>query len=214
MPLINCPDCNNPVSDHARDCPNCGRQNTNAKTTSATSDEFFHHAKIKFLTSYAEDKKRSLELVDSVNKSTASRLVWFVAISGYVVINLKAYTENITGQSFQGSPFFFLVLPWVATAICALLTETLLSVQTVRDTLYFTASLAGINVFIATKVDTATQADFSALLNEDNKTTELRKRVEKMAFWVRWMERATFILLALSFIWVLIGPFYLKQGNG
>lgn len=210
MSLMRCPDCNSGVSTEARVCPNCGRPIRIDEVGPLFSKRCFEDDKIKFLTSYAEDKKRSWELVGSINRSNASRLVWFVAISGYVVINLKPFTEAIIDHSLQGWRFLFLVVPWIATAISALLTETLLSIQTTRDSLYYTASLARINAFIVTKADRATQEEFSTLFSEDDETKKLKRRVEKMASWVRRMEHATFILLVMSFIWVLIGPFCLK----
>ena len=208
MPLINCPDCNHQVSGQTSTCPNCGFPIALENHSQSPTVQSFQNTKSEFLASYAKGIERSWELVSDTRRSIASRLVWYVAISGYVAINLKAYVVVIAGQSFQGWHLFFLVPPWIATAICALLTEYLLSIQTNRDSLYYTAKLASINVFRIVKANNAKEEDFLALFNEEDEYIKsLNENVNSISTWVERGEHITLLILIISFVWLLISPF-------
>lgn len=67
--------------------------------------------KVNVLESYAERLSKNQELDASQNKSSASRLVWFVAIAGYAFLNVPMYLKAISEDSVNGMMLIIISAP-------------------------------------------------------------------------------------------------------
>ena len=73
---------------------------------------------IKMLQTFPEMYFSSQESVNQRRSSLRTRLVWYVGISGYVLLNSKELWKAISLRERVGLDILWLSLPWV---ICSLL---------------------------------------------------------------------------------------------
>jgi hypothetical protein len=157
--------------------------------------------KLKIINSYAERISQALELRESTNKASASRLVWFVAIAGYAFLNVPVYIKALSDEPVSGVTLVVITIPWVLTALLGVVTHWLLSELIALDNLWYITYMANINAFIVTKDGEITDRQLLDLLDEKDPNVQARrKNVERLEPWVKWAERFTFFFLCISFV--------------
>ena len=144
--------------------------------------------KVQVLESYAERLSRDQELVASQNKSSASRLVWFVAIAGYAFLNVPIYLNTISGDSLSGIMLIVISAPWALTAVFGVITHWILGEQSSKENQYYASLTSSIYSLIITEGDKITDQQVLELLNEkDRDNQKFRQSREKLGYWGKWM---------------------------
>lgn len=151
------------------------------------------------------------EPIQKTRASARERLVWFVGIAGYAILNAKVYWEALGGRTFTGIEIFWLSLPWALSAFLSVITHFVIDEAGARDDILFTKKLATIDLY---KIDIEEgKADLAKILRIFNDThpdyIEIKKSSDKWSSFAKWLERITFAALVSGFIWALIGPMIL-----
>jgi hypothetical protein len=145
---------------------------------------------------------KDFEIVTQSNRDSASRLVWFVAISGFALINMRVYGEAVAENPLTKSQLFLISLPWALTAISGVIAHWLLGELIARDNEFHMLRQHAIRSFLANAQPKPAIAEVLEILNveDTDKDVALKKRrVNSLFPWVKWAERITFVLLLFGF---------------
>ena len=161
--------------------------------------------------SYARQFGTFRPLAEQARSSARSRLVWFVALSGFVILNGKPLWDSIAGRAFTGVPLALLVLPWVIAAFVAVITHFIIDEVKVRDDLYAVKKAAAIDLYLENLQEgDADPREMLAIINDTSgDLKEAKSQSDRYATLARNLERVTFFLILVGFIWSLVGPFVL-----
>ncbi len=162
--------------------------------------------------SYRRIFEGTREIAESTRLSAKTRLVWFVAISGFAVLNGKKLWDSIAPGEFIGLALVMLSLPWVLAAIFAVITHFIIDEAMVKDDNYYLKKLALIDLHMESiEHGDADPNEMSEIINDTHSDLEDAKKASDV--WgnaARWLERITFIFVVLGFVWSMIGPFLLS----
>ena len=161
--------------------------------------------------SYASMIEISQKLAVEVRTSALTRLVWFVAIAGYVLLNAKPLWEALSGHTFSGSGIFWLSLPWVVSAFLGVITHFIVDEVSTRDNVYFTSKKTAVDLH-KLKVEEGKEDpnEFIQIMNDTFPgIKEAKIALDRYARIGKWLERLTFLSLVFGFIWSLVGPLLL-----
>jgi hypothetical protein len=151
------------------------------------------------------------EPIQASRSSARARLVWFVGIAGYALLNAKGYWEALGGRQFSGIELFWLSLPWTISALLSVVTHFVIDEVGSRDDLLFTKKLAAIDLHrINIEDGNDNPEEMIQIFNDthpDYKGTV--KLVNRWSGFAKWLERCTFAALVIGFIWAVVGPLIL-----
>ena len=80
-------------------------------------------------------------------ESARGRLVWFVGIAGYALINARSFWEALSIRNLTGGDYLCLSIPWIISAILSVTTHIVIDEAGVRNDLHFTKKLAAIELY-------------------------------------------------------------------
>jgi len=167
----------------------------------------------KVVESYLRVFSGTREIAESTRGSARSRLVWFVAIAGFAILNGKPLWDELGRTHFRGIVLGLLALPWVLSALFAVITHFIIDEAKVRDDDYFLRKIAAIELHLEReKAKDAKPENMLAIINDTH--PELKEASVQNSLWsnrARRLERITFILLIAGFLWSLVGPFILRE---
>jgi hypothetical protein len=153
------------------------------------------------------------EIAESTRSSARTRLVWFVAIAGFAALNGKPFWDELGRVQFRGILLASLAAPWIVSALLAVITHFVIDEVKVKDDDYYVRKLAAIELHLESeKAGDADPANMVAIINDTH--PDLKEASRQNNLWMKraaWLERVTFGLLILGFIWSLIGPFILRN---
>ncbi|MCJ7529940.1 MAG: hypothetical protein MUO64_02760 [Anaerolineales bacterium] len=163
--------------------------------------------------SYARQVATFRPMAEQVRSSARSRLVWFVALSGFVILNGKALWDPIAQVSFTGLPLALLVCPWVIAALAAVVTHFMIDEAGVKDDIYATKKAASIDLYLESLDEgDADPREMVAIINDSRDDLKEPKRVsERYGYLAQRLERITFLIIVVGFVWSFIGPFILAR---
>jgi len=167
--------------------------------------------KVKIVRSYLDALHRNHELVKDLRTSSLSRLVWFAGLAGFGLLNAKSFWEFAIEHKISDANIVWLSLPLIFSLICSVVTHFLVDETAVKDDLYYTNKVSMLELLIFSLEDGENDTtQFPSILNDtDPELKKYKKCVDRIACWTRWLERASFGLLVLGFIWVIVGPIVL-----
>jgi hypothetical protein len=153
------------------------------------------------------------EIAEGTRNAARTRLVWFVAIAGFSILNGKSLWDQLGRAQFDGVLLAALAAPWALSALFAVVTHFIIDEAKVKDDLYFVTKLAAIELHLEKeRAKTAVPANMIAIINDTHPDLVEPKR--QSDYWgnlARWLERITFALLILGFAWSMTGPFVLAN---
>jgi len=152
------------------------------------------------------------EIAEETRASARSRLVWFVAIAGFAILNGKKIWDPIADGEFTGIALALLALPWAISALLAVITHFIIDEAGVKDDHYYVMKLAAIDLHLeSVKHGDADHMEMIKIINDTHPDlAEPKKMSEKWGNAAKWLERTTFFILVAGFLWALIGPFVLS----
>jgi hypothetical protein len=161
--------------------------------------------RVRVLESYAERLSRDQELVASQNESSASRLVWFVAIAGYAFLNVPIYLRALSDESVSGGMLIIISAPWALTAVFGVITHWIQGELTSKDNQCYAKRIENLYALIMTEGDKISDQQVLDLLQEKNDDIQAcRQSVKKLEPWVKWMSHLTFFSLCFSILWSVV----------
>ena len=161
--------------------------------------------------SYLRNFPTLREIAEQTRSSAKSRLVWFVAIAGFVILNGKQIWDPIAEVRFTGVPLALLALPWAFAALIAVIAHFIIDEAGVKDDTYYLVKLSTIELHLERiKHGDDDPAEMLQIVNDTH--TDISGPWKTSNRWgtrAMWLERITFILIAFGVLWALIGPFIL-----
>lgn len=151
--------------------------------------------------SYLENLHRAQRMVSEIRSSALTRLVWFVAVSGYVLFNAKDFWDGIRSTPTEGRTLLLLSLPWVLTAFCAILTHWLMDEAAIKDGAIYSGKIAELEMFMLKVQQGQGQwQELKDILDETRPSIkEASARLKCMSTMIKRLERLTLLLLFVSF---------------
>ena len=171
---------------------------------------------IETVRTFIDGLGRDYAVISANNNSAASRLVWFVAIAGFALLNVGKLAKGIVGSSLTSGENVLLVLPWAFVGLCGVIAHWLTGELGAIDNNYYMMKQHSIRSWLATAPRNPKIQEVTDILNVDEKDPEVsirRKAVEKLAPAVSFWEKATFIALLISFAWSVIFPLIISSCN-
>jgi hypothetical protein len=150
---------------------------------------------------------RHVQVEIETRKAERSRLVWYVAIAGYVLVNAPSSWRILLGHELQPSELLWLSAPWTAAALLGLLAHLATEEWFDRDNLQYYAMRGEIDRLAALPPGKVSHGDVVDVL--DSRKPHLAAAKASAGWWAscaKWLRRATFITLSLAFVWTLLGP--------
>jgi hypothetical protein len=151
------------------------------------------------------------EPIKESRTSAKTRLVWFVGIAGYALLNAGPLSSAIAPHKLAGPSLLWLSLPWLLTALLGVVTHFLIDEAASRDDVFFAKKLAAIDLHRIAVTDG--RDDPKEMLSIiDDTHPELKGAKQDTENWpaaARWLERATFAALVIGLFWAVIGPLLL-----
>lgn len=87
-------------------------------------------------------------IAESTRNSAKSRLVWFVAIAGFAILNGQVLWDELGREHFDGILLALLAAPWVLCALLAVIAHFVIDEAKVKDDEYFVKKLAAIELHL------------------------------------------------------------------
>jgi hypothetical protein len=147
---------------------------------------------IEAATRMIEYLDKAFETTIRLERDNASRIVWIVAISGFILINLPIFTS-------KRLPLIY-YLPWIITAILGIVTHWLYRSVSVHDLQLYTTKREQLMAFILNGPENATLDDLNKIVS--NKTPQLiaeGKDLHRTTTLTWILETSTVVLLVISF---------------
>ena len=160
------------------------------------------------VSSYARTLATSRMIASETRSSARTRLVWFVAIAGFALLNGPTIWSAIGGRTFAGTDYVLLALPWAMAALLALVTHFFIDEAGVKDDVVSVQKLAMVDLHLeAIKEGDDDALEILQIINDTHPDLKNSKVVaDRYGSWAKWLERITFSLLVLGFIWSLAVP--------
>jgi uncharacterized membrane protein len=156
---------------------------------------------------------RDFQVFQDIQKNAANRLVWFAAISGFALVNIHELARAISEAYLSTNQLIIVTIPWALAGLSAITTHWLLGGLIAKDSVYYLTKKHAAQTFLATLVKEPKLEDVLAIIDADKSDQQVamrKKDVEKASPWVRGMEKLTFALLIVSFLWSVLYPIILN----
>ena len=164
---------------------------------------------IRTIEEFSAGLSRDQAIVSDSNKGSATRLVWFVGISGFALINFPPLADRLASTPLNSIQLLVISTPWVLTAVLGVLAHWLLGDLVARDNEYYILKQHALRAFLANAEAKPEIADVHEMINVDDTDKDvalLRSRVTRLFPSASRIERATFILLIVSIIVTVLYP--------
>ena len=161
--------------------------------------------------SFYEVTIRGSDHFKSFINSSKTRLVWFVGISGFALLNGEKLWSNISSTKLDEFDFVWLTLPWLLSISLALISHYVMDQAEIKFNKYNDNKLAMIDLH-GNKVK---RGEFDAnefellLFDKHPDILDLKKSTDTYLKWANGLELITFIFLVLGFIWSVIYPIFI-----
>lgn len=151
------------------------------------------------------------EPIFKTRESARQRLVWFVGIAGYALLNSQVFWNALGNRQFTGINLLWLSLPWIISALLSVISHFVIDEVATKDDILFTQKLTAIDLH---KIDIEEGNDdpkeMLQIINDTHPDyKETKKSVDRWSSFARWMERSAFTTLVIGFIWAIVGPLVL-----
>jgi len=144
--------------------------------------------------------------------ATLTRLVWFVGIAGYVLVNGRQLWDGIAGVPLVGFQLFCLTLLWVLSALAAVAAHVLVDEVGAKDNLYFITKLAAIDLYQeALQEANPDPYEMVAIMNDKPANiSRFKAASDALARKALVAYQACLWLLGIGFVWSTIFPLWLR----
>lgn len=148
------------------------------------------------------------EPIQKNRESSKTRLVWFVGIAGFALINGEQIWDAVSNNNFSGKEGYLLSLPWIVTVVFCVLAHIFTDELGVKDERYYFSKLTAIGLYKMKLIENDDNGtEFLLLLNDSHPAYQKElKSVNRLSPYAIWFERLAFISLVFGFVWSWIGP--------
>lgn len=167
---------------------------------------------LEIVTNFGRTLDRAQQSEIEPRKSERDRLVWYVGIAGYVLLNANESWKALLGRDLGPNDLLSLSVPWTVSALLALLAHLATDEWFDRDSLQYHALSAEVDRLRSLGAERAidSQEVVSLIGSSTPHLAALKQRVDRCGLWARWLRRAAFAALCLAFTWSLAGPRLLR----
>jgi len=175
----------------------------------------FHWSRVMLVEAYVDRCRDDYAMASEINKSAQARLVWFVAIAGFALLNARGLAEAVSGTTLGGNQLLLLASPWAITAILGIAAHWTIGDFDFRNMRYQSCRLNRFQAFVALAREEPSDDEVNELLDEKHedisKSRSAANKVEPIA---SWLERLTFVALAAAFVWSIVYPLLVSASAG
>ncbi|MEK6285259.1 MAG: hypothetical protein AABO57_05920 [Acidobacteriota bacterium] len=155
---------------------------------------------IGILQSYTEMLSRVQDSSAQLRNSSLTRFVWIVAIDGFAVINMKAYSEGVLHRAPTRCELTFLLIPWLFSALAAVIAHFFVDEAAVKDLEYTIGRVFDLQLQRIRTAEVGLEPEELMKVLNDPKWLNERAAVTRSGKWVRRLELTSFGSLVLAFI--------------
>jgi hypothetical protein len=167
---------------------------------------------IEIVRSFARTVEREIEQRKALVQQTRTRLVWFVAISGYVLLNGKTLWESIIARTATGSEILMLSAPWLISSLMAFLTHYLCDRAEMNSHKFYSNKLVMIDLHLTDLASEQPDLEMfkSLLFDEAPEIKTLKKDADSLVKKVNTFESLSLLFIVLGFAWSIGIPYLLR----
>jgi hypothetical protein len=147
------------------------------------------------------------KIVQELRNSALSRLVWFVAIDGFLFINVRVFSEAVLGYPVKGRLAILLSLPWAISGFFSVVCHYVKDEVAKRDGLYYSRRMIGLEMLKFELLNPKPNQpalsldDFKGkLYGEDAPTTQAKTVLGRWSKAASIFEVLAFLFLGIGFI--------------
>jgi len=161
--------------------------------------------------SFYEITKRGAEQFKTYINSSKTRLVWFVGISGFALLNGEKLWSKISSTDVEGLNFLWLSLPWLLSILLALISHYVMDQVIIKFNKYTDNKLSMIDLH-GNKI---TRGNFDVeefellLYDEHPDLKDLKESTDTYLNWANRFEISSFAFLVFGFIWSVLYPIFI-----
>jgi hypothetical protein len=96
---------------------------------------------------------RFLQSVVATRSADSNRMIWYVGIAGYVLVNAPMTWRTLIGRDLKGNELLWLSVPWVVAALVALIANLVMDGCFERESLQYHAQRVSIDSLLVTETD-------------------------------------------------------------
>ena len=104
---------------------------------------------IETVETFADGLARDHAVLNQNNNSAAARLVWFVAIAGFALLNVGSLANSIIETPLARLHLVVLVFPWALAGLCGIIAHWLNGEVMARDNVYHILKQHSIRAWLA-----------------------------------------------------------------
>lgn len=152
---------------------------------------------MEIVTNFGRTLDRAQQSEVEPRKSERDRLVWYVGIAGYVLLNANESWKVLLGRDLGPNDLLSLSVPWTVAALLALLAHLATDEWFERDSLQYHALSAEVDRLRSLGAERAidSQEVVDLIGSSTPHLSTLKLRVERSGWWARWLRRAAFTTL-------------------
>lgn len=155
---------------------------------------------------------RFLQTVIATRAADSNRMIWYVGIAGYVLVNATTSWKTLLGRDLNGNELLCLSAPWALSALMALIANLVMDTWFERESLQYHAQRVSIDQLLVTETDPRRAIDkLEKILDcSDPQLAALKKSSSSWNVAATWLTRGAFLTLSVAFVWSLLGPQWLR----
>lgn len=162
---------------------------------------------------YISTTKLEMEQGQRLSESTRTRQVWFVAISGFALLNARILWEGMFHRQLYGIEYLILALPWLISALFAVRTHYLCDQYDIISGKFYLNKIAELYLFQDyTKHGAIDAQKWEDLVWDRTENLKLLKKdVDAFGPKLNRSERIAFGGIGFGFFWAIVMPFIILQ---
>jgi hypothetical protein len=168
---------------------------------------------IKTVETMADGLAKDHQVYANNNDHALTRLVWFVAIAGFALLNVNRLAADIIGEKLTRIQLVLLILPWVFVALSGVVTHYLIGETVAEDNKYYVLMQHTLRAWLAYPPAKPTVKEVLEILNIDETDDDLivlKKKAAELSEQANTWENITLVGLIFSFLWSVIFPLLLS----
>jgi len=163
------------------------------------------------ITGAARSLDRFQETVSDSRATETNRLVWYVGIAGYVLVNAQAQWKILLARDPTAYDLTWLSVPWVVSAITALLAHLATAERIDREHQQFYAMRVAMDSLLVTENEPKQAVDkLKGILDCSEHLLKYRTATERWQRMALWLQRLALAAVLFAFMWTVFGPSWLR----
>ncbi len=146
-------------------------------------------------------------------RAERDRLVWYIGIAGYVLVNAQGTWRVLLGHDLLATDLAWLSAPWTLAALLSLVAHFLTDEWIDRENLYYHSLRAEADRLSSLERPIEEQEWKELIVHSQCRLKHLKAKVDRRHKWARRFKLAASVCLFGAFFWSAAGPFVLRASG-